>query len=120
MGGSGFSDPGSSLPSVQRHGCASPCNPPISGQREAGPWACDWLLLTLFNRPGLADLLKVKVGKHFQNLPLLLCFLQEAVLDHPRQIRGGQFLESAGMLRLAWLAHVGSQLLKLPYPRGGF
>lgn len=52
-------------------------------------------LLTFFNGCCLADLLKIKHRKHLQNLLLLRSFLQKALLDHPRQIRRGQFLESS-------------------------
>lgn len=52
-------------------------------------------LLTLFNGHRLADLLKIKHRKSLQNLLLLRSFFQKAFLDHPRQIRRGQFLETS-------------------------
>lgn len=52
-------------------------------------------VLTLLNGHRFADLLKVKHGQRLQNLLLLHSFFQKALLDHPRQIRGAQFLGSS-------------------------
>lgn len=52
-------------------------------------------LLTFFDGCCLADLLKIEHRKHLQNLLLLRSFFQKALLDHPRQVRRGQFLESS-------------------------
>lgn len=59
--------------------------PPVGGGQS----------LTIFNGCCLAGLLEVKHRKHLQNLLLLHSLFQKALLDHRRQIRRGQFLESS-------------------------
>lgn len=59
--------------------------PPVGGGQS----------LTIFNGCCLAGLLEVEHRKHLQNLLLLHSLFQKALLDHRRQIRRGQFLESS-------------------------
>lgn len=62
MGGAGFSEPAVALPAYRDEQMWETMESTHQGEREGGKaLGCAQRLLTLFNRPGLAELLKAKV-----------------------------------------------------------